>query len=134
MAIVKTFWKTAADGDATDPANWTLGIGAEFAAIVKLPGIYALMDNGDFIARSLTFKAVDASFTESATAAMQLRFLTLNDGTVNLAGDNHIGHFNLNGGVLNVQSAQALGGADFNIDNGTIWRQSGVVHLKGSLN
>jgi hypothetical protein len=127
--LTNTFWKKAISGDATNPANWTNGIGRGLDAIVDRVGGYQLTDDGAFAAHSLTIDPGTANFVESATGTMRLKYLTI--GGADLAGRNHIGTINLNGSLI-IRSSHALGNADVNVANGFI-QATHSFHIRGEL-
>ena len=110
MAIIT--WKNAVSGNWSDAADWsndtvpTSTDEAEFLAT----GNYTVTVTSAETANALLFEAPGAELVESAAGALALNEFILYEGSVELDGTNTIGLTEINGGVVTLGAAGALGG------------------------
>ena len=120
MALIK--WKAAVSGDWATATEWstgTLPTAADDVAI-NLVGNYTVTVTNAQIANTLDFNAPGATLVQSATGKLTLNSFQIDNGLVELNGANTIGATTLNGGLLSLGKAGALGTGGLTLSGGEL--------------
>ncbi|HEY1707997.1 MAG TPA: autotransporter-associated beta strand repeat-containing protein [Rhizomicrobium sp.] len=113
---------TAGTGDWDVATNWDSGAvpDATTDASISTAGSYTVFIDAGSVANTLTFSADGAVLLEAPGGSLTTNTFTMSAGTAILESANQIGALDLDGGVLEVTTAAALGGGTLNLDGGVL--------------